>query len=224
MRWSDYLVESAEFEMAVKDIQPKMKDLYRVLKKNNFQMKDRDIAIYLSSAFRKKGIRFSEGPTSGPHFSPLIDGAEISKELSINVYYVPGFSKYFKRFVKENKYSDFFDIAKNQFFRGFAEVLVHEYRHKFQFKASKSKAYDQIIKPDEDKWKELYTKDKHELDAFAIQSAVQLLRTGKSNVLNQYQDDWQDNDRKTWQRFLKKVDANVQKLKKMGLEKYIKVV
>jgi len=224
MRLKEYLVESVEFSMVIKDIQPKMHDLYRVLKKNNFQMKDRDIEIYLNSAFRKKRIHFSEGPKSGPHWNPLIDGAEISQELEINLHYVPGFSKYFKRFAKENKYSDFFDIAKNQFFRGFAEVLVHEYRHKFQFKASKNKAYDQIIKPDEEAWKELYTKDKHELDAFALQSAVQLLRTGKSSVLNQYQDDWQANDRKTWQRFLKKVEANIQKLQKMDLEKYIKVV
>jgi len=222
MRFDDYLVESAEFEMVVKDLQPKMHDLYRVLKKNHFQMSDKDIAIYLNAAFRKKRIQFDKGPSSGTHWNPLIDSAGITDELDFIVDYVPGYSKYFKRFAKEGKFHDFFDIAKNQFFRGLAEVLAHEYRHKFQSLASSHKSFKVQALPDVIGW-EKYRSNKHELDAFALQSAIQILRTGKSIVLNQYQGTFQGKDKKTWNRFLKKTNANIKKLKSAGLEKYIKV-
>lgn len=223
MRWSNYLVESTEFEMVVKDIQPKMKDLYRVLKKNGFQMSDKDIAIYLSSAFRKKGIRFEKGPSSGNHWNPLIDGAGIEEDLSIIIEYVPGYSNYFKRFAKENKFNEFFDIAKNQFFRGVAEVLAHEYRHKFQSLVSGNKSFGQTFLPTEIGFVN-YRKQKHEIDAFALQSAIQLLRTGKSQISDQYKEEFEKEDKKVWQRFAKKLKSNISKIKKMDLEKYIKVV
>lgn len=223
MRFDDYLVESAEFAMVVKDLQPKMNDLYRVLKKNHFQMKDKDIAIYLNAAFKSKRIRFEKGPSAGAHWNPLIDGGGIENDLSIVLEYVPGFSNYFKRFAKEHKFSDFFDIAKNQFFRGFAEILSHEYRHKFQSLLSKHKSFRSVVDPDSEGYTE-YRRSKHEIDAFALQAAIQVLRTGKSSIVNQYQEDFQGSDKKTWQRFLKKVNANIHKLKKMDLEKYIKVV
>ena len=223
MRWSSYLVESAEFELAVKDIQPKMYDLYRVLKKNHFQMNDKDIAIYLNSAFKKKNISFEKGPSSGMHWNPLIDGAGITDDLSVTIEYVPGYSNYFRRFAKENKFNDFFDIAKNQFFRGVAEVLSHEYRHKFQSLLSKHKSFAQTSTPDDIGYRE-YRKDKHEIDAFALQSAIQILRTGKSTIADQYKENFAEDDKKVWQKFSKKLNSNIQKLKKMDLEKYIKVV
>lgn len=222
MRLKQVIQEAAEFQMVVKDIESKMYELYRVLKKNSWQMTDESLEKALDSIFSDRGIGFTKGGKRGPHFSSLITGAGVTEELFVVVEYVPGFSKYFRKFAKPGKDKIFFDVAKNDFFRSVAEVVAHEYRHMFQAYASGHKSMKSASKP-EDLGYSAYLKVPEELDAFALQAAIQQIRTGKSVIISHYYDYFSEEDPKVWQKFVKKVQNHIKDLKKRGMEKYIRV-
>ena len=58
MRLENLLNEAVEFQIVVKDIESKMHELYRVLKKNGFQMTDDALEKSLDSMFKDKNIGF----------------------------------------------------------------------------------------------------------------------------------------------------------------------
>jgi len=224
MRLLNTLQEAAEYQMIVKDIEPKMHELYRILKKNNFQMSDESLEKTLDAIFKDKGIGFTKGTKSGENFSKTIQSGGITEDLFIVLNYPPGFSKFFKRFAKPKGYENFFSIKKNEFFRSLAEVVSHEYRHLFQTIASKHKTMDKDTVPDRtDLGYKNYLKNPHELDAFALTAAIQNITIGQSSVLGQYHHYFKDDDPKIWKKFLKKSNAHVKDLKKRGLVKYIKL-
>ena len=223
MRLQKVLNEAAELQIVIKDIESKMHELYRILKKHGFQMTDEQLEKTLDSIFKDKGINFYIGKKRGAHYTPLIDGAAIHPDLDIEVELVPGFSQFFRRFAKEGKFQQFFNVGKNQFFYSLAEILSHEYRHLFQTLKSKGKMFKTATNPEYVGYSE-YKKTPAELDAFALQAAIQHIRTGKSIVVKEYAQMFSKDDPKVWQKFLKKADAQVKKIKKRGLDKLIKVV
>jgi len=222
MRLQKTLDEAAEFEIVVNDIQSSMHELYRILKKNSFNMTDISLEKTLDSIFKNKGIGFTKGPTKGPHVSSVISSAGITDELFVVVEYVPGFSKYFKRFAKEGKYENFFSITKNDFFRVLAQLVSHEYRHYFQGISSKMKSFKTGSDPSKIGFKDYY-KSPHEIDAFALQAAIQSIAKNDSDVISQYYYYFSEADPKIWKKFLKKTRSFVSDLKKRGMEKYIKI-
>jgi hypothetical protein len=223
MRLKNTLQEAAEFEMVVKDIHSKMYELFRVLKKNNFQMDDKSLEKSLDAIFKDKGIGFQIGRKRISSFSHVIQSGGMTDDLFIVIEYVPGFSKYFRRYAKPDKQNLFFDIAKNEFFRALAEIVSHEYRHIFQNLSAKGIGVGETSPSSSDKSWVSYYKSHEELDAFALQAAVQYLRHGESNIISNYDYHFSEKDPKTWRKFLKKFYMNVKELKKRGLEKYIRL-
>lgn len=222
MRLKGKLQEAAEFQMVVKDIESKMYELYRVLKKNGFQMSDSSLEKSLDSIFSDKGIGFQPGPRRGARFSQVIHGAGVTDQLFVVVEYTPGFSEYFRRFARPEKRELFFDIARNEFFRSLAEVVSHEYKHIFQSMASRGKTSHKETNPQKMGYAN-YLKSPEELDAFALQAAIQQMRTGESTTIQHYYHYFSEEEPKVWQRFVKKVHKHLKDLKKRGMEKYIRL-
>jgi hypothetical protein len=61
------------------------------------------------------------------------------------------------------------------------------------------------------------------LDAFALQAAIQVIRTGSSNIVGAYADEFKESDPKIWHKFAKKTSGMIKKIRARGLDKFIKV-
>ena len=134
------------------------------------------------------------GLTVGGHYEP--DGRQ--KDILINVH-----------FQKDCK-TVFFDHKDLQIFvQKLFTTYVHEKRHRYQYR-SRGDVYGPIyrcahIAKDKDHYRELnYYGDPDEIDAYALESAIEERIRGTQFVMAKYRDLFVDTDIKVYNKFLKK--------------------
>lgn len=137
-------------------------------------------------------------------------------ENTISLHLTKNAAGYFRRFSRKDKKDIFFDRRKNQFYKELYELLTHELTHELQVIKSNWK-----IRWD---WKEMdssYLSDKGEIDAFALQAALQIIHSDRSGVWDIYSSHKAKGliTDKVYNRFMKKVYSNIKELQKLGMTK-----
>ena len=223
MRFKEYIIEYKEIEFVGDLIMQKIIPLGNFLKKHNWIVTDKKLVDGLNKIFKDSiiGIVFKMSP-GGKSIYRYIDGGELeiaNGEINVYVYLNKGVSNFFKRFAKEEKEEKvFYDPRKNQFFSELLNMLSHEFRHIGQIKSSELKAL--MAGPDDPR----YIAHKTEIDAFAYQAAIEWLKYGKGGqVYNMYKNLFDDRDNKVYKRFLKRMEIYKKKLKKLKIDKLLKV-
>lgn len=106
----------------------------------------------------------------------ITDTEKNDTKYFVEIGVVKGFSNYFKRFAKN--VSKFYNIKQNQFLQDLLDLLSHEVVHIKQASKSGDK-FTQKYGPGDYKYDETYLAIPEELDAFAYQASIEVLRTGK---------------------------------------------
>lgn len=229
MRFKEYINEAAADEIKIVSyiIEPKVKLLYKFLKSNKWITDDKEITDILNILFKNKDIPivFDISREKNKIYR-YISGGEVEiggGEIVITVHLQKGISEFFKRFAKPDKDKMFLDMRKNQFFSDLLNILSHEFKHLTQIRASDIKAT--FIDPSDLDPKDYhkYTGSDVEIDSFAFQAAIEFLKYGKhGGVYKMYKKTFEVDDSR-YKKFLKKLESYKSKLKKMKLDKILKV-
>lgn len=137
-------------------------------------------------------------------------------DVTINLHLTKNAAEYFRRFAREDKKSWFFDKKKNQFYREVYELLTHEIAHELQAMKSSLK-----IDWNWEKMDSSYISNKGEIDAFALQAALQIINSDRSQIWDIYMTFKSKGliTDKVYNRFMKKVYKNIKELQRLGLTK-----
>ena len=217
-----YIYESnASAAQKGKKISDKMMEkLWVWLERNSFVVGEFELTDFLNK-ISPMGIRFelnyhkrNLGRLLGYGNIQSTKPISTKPEVSIRLDLTKNAADYFRRFAREDKKSTFFDKKKNQFYYELYELLTHELTHKLQLIKSNWK-----IKWD---WNEMdgsYLSVSGEIDAFALQAALQIIRGDKSqiwDVYSNFKSKGQITD-KVYNKFMKKVYLNIKELKRLGM-------
>jgi len=204
MRLLSYIKETTEPTVVpvVTLINSIMPELYRILSKHSWNVDDEMLIKILNGVFKRHGIEFDLS-LKRKSIKRLLGWGAFMLDGSMEIYIEPfKVSDYFRRFVKNNKYGDFFSIRKNQFLRDLFDVMTHEYIHAMQNLKSKGKFADVEQRDDDSAY--TYLSDKHEIEAYAQQAAIEIGRFGKSDTVERYLNTF-DRDDPALKRFFKKL-------------------
>ncbi|HUS51488.1 MAG TPA: hypothetical protein VMZ91_15065 [Candidatus Paceibacterota bacterium] len=219
MRFKEYITEVKEVNLINKMVGSLAKQLYPLFKKEKWVLNDEKLLKLLNKAYGQFDIKIkffiSSDKTS---MYRNISYAEVSIDYKqIEVYITKGSSEFFKRFAKPDKEKMFLDIRKNEFFSDLANILIHEIRHFYQIIMDPNTISIDPGEPGVKHWEYLETKS--EIDAFALQGAVEFLKLGKpGKIMNMYKD-YFEKDAKEYKKFLSKVERYKKKMKTIGLDK-----
>jgi len=197
-----------------------MKKLYKESKKYKFTWPTSIDLIHDLTKIAPKNISFRAKATGGLSslvLSAIYHGCDNTIEISI----APKAYLYFQRFNKEQKKDDFLDVRRNLFYKELIEVLSHELSHRRQLRVSDRKVDWDTGDRKASEYIRRYYSNKHEVDAFASQAAAQIAHGGYSTIFSEIEAMHKEGyiDTKTFNRFMKKVDNKLRKLKASG---YIK--
>lgn len=216
MRFRRYLTEitKSPFKELASNMRDDLSGLYDRLKKKNWVFTDNELASIMQDELA--GTRFIIGPRGGR--KKYVTSGEFNandQKMPWKIELTQGVSKFFRRFAKEEKKSVFLDVNKNAFIRELLSVMTHEIIHAFQMISSKGKAF---IKPYPKNFTNVqYFKDPLEIEAWAHDAALELVRTRESEIVSLYMMMFKTQEPKVWKKFMKKVVFYVQDIKKSGI-------
>lgn len=169
-----------------------------------------EIAVKIDIGKKGKGVRkyLAQGEFGGNY----------GKDYAWKIDMLPGFSKVFKRFVKERDWKNFMSPSKNPLFREMVEMLSHEILHSQQALNSAGAAFDPEIQGITSTYtgnmKE-YLKHPLEIETYAQQTAIDMIRKGHSVYIPVIRDLFPPSS-KVWKKFVKKHKYYLELLKKQG--------
>ena len=116
----------------------------------------------------------------------------------------------------------FLDINQNAFLRELFDILAHETIHAMQMfsidKTGDSERYAAGLKKQDIKGDpHSYYTDPREIEAYALQAAIEYARLGQSQIIANYEDRFKEQNPKVWKAFLKKYAFMKNEIKKSGL-------
>jgi hypothetical protein len=224
MRLKQYITEMTKPSInVIRDIiEKKLHWMYKNFQRKNWNIKDKDVVNILSKMFeddKRLFVRFYiDNDKKRTSIGKYIHIAQIYEDGSMTVGLRKDVGKFFRRFTRDDKQEIFFDINRNAFIRELFDTFIHEKLHYRQQIASKVGLVATIGLENED-----YFSDPFELEAFAQDAAVELLRYGQGGkIFNIYSTLFGTIDKddinyrkynKTWKIFLKKVMAFTKKIK-----------
>jgi len=145
-------------------------------------------------------------------------GGNYGKDYAWLIQMLPGFSKVFKRFAKEKDWKNFTNHNKNPLFREMLEMVSHEILHSQQALNSAGAAFDPELQGITSTFtgnQKDYLKHPLELEAYAQQTAIDMIRKGKSVYIPVMRDLFPPSS-KVWKKFIKKHKYYYELLKKQG--------
>lgn len=219
MKLSNYIVYESSAPAAQKGkkiTDNMMKKLWDWLEKKSFIISTDDLVKRLN-IISPRNMKFEHSTRKssvGRFLSYAIfkdEDVTITFEVNMNT------DKYFRRFAKEHKKNQFFDIKKNQFYKELLELMSHEITHQLQFQKGDIDAF--IDSSDEELGS--YLSRKWEIDSFAIQAALEIINGDRSRTWDVYTEFRASGEitSKIYNRFKKKVYQNIKELQKMGMAK-----
>jgi len=187
-----------------------MPELYRILSKHNWNVTDEMVIKIFNGVFKKYDMKFDLSLRK-VNVGRLIGWGQYETNNKTTLFVTPfKTSKYFQRFAKKGKYSDFFDIRKNEFLRNVCRVLAHEYIHAIQNYKSKGKFIIGYTGLDASTEAE-YLSSHIELDPHAQDAAIEIKEIGTSKTLKRYENAFEPTD-KPYKEFLKKLYFYIDKV------------
>ena len=184
MRLNRYIKEISDTTTikAKEIIVSNLPQLYNILKKKSFNITTKVLVNILNNLFKRYKIVFILSKSKKKRYKYITQGMMyVDGKIEIEIDNNQQVGKFFRRFAREDKKDDFFDVNKNGFLRDLLSTLSHEILHQ-----------DQLSKAGEENWKESgkseidYLSDPQELEAQAQDSAIEILRTGTSYTLQRY--------------------------------------
>lgn len=230
MRLKNFIYETTHATQMLQALKKDtMIDFYKVqkdLQRRNFIVSDKELIRILNKAFKDSGIFFRLVSKSEKGYKKYIAGGQLGNKgreapdwAVWTVDVIGGFSEYFKRFAKPGKEAYFRDVDLNEFLRELFDLLSHEMIHAGQVLRSQGLAFGStgstmpadgnIIK---------YLSNPAEIEAYALQSAVEYERSGKSPMYDLYINTFKKSS-KVLKRFLKKFAEYREQVKKSGTVK-----
>lgn len=232
MRLKNYITEVTKMANELKDIKKDFKEWFdiiaKVFDKRGWNMSDKDMLDALNAITKPQGVEWKiwKRRSSGKYLSGARFGGEgVERGIYFTVYVNPGFTEYFKRFEKPNRRKMLFDINQNAFLRELFDILAHETTHAMQLFAindfGNPDAYaDQMERQGEQDvvHKKLeYYSDPREIEAYALQAAIEYARLNQSRIIDIYHQYFKEDNPKVWKAFLKKYAFYKDEIKKSGL-------
>jgi len=216
MRLKRYIIEITDptIKRARRAIENNMVELYRILSKKGWNVDTKMVVKIMDGLFKRYNIRFKldkKGVKSSTQF--LTRGYFFTHDGRIEVYIDddPKTGKFFRRFAGSDKYDIFFDVGRNAFLRNLLDFLSHEIIHREQLNKA-GISFINSFNITDDSAGEDYLSDHFEIEAFAQDAAIQIVR-GKSPTIMKIYFDYFDIKDSTMKKFLKKVTQYVAKLK-----------
>ena len=194
-----------------------MKKLFEKLKNRSFVYGSTWDLIQDLNQISPKKVRFSRNThklSLGRFLSyATYDLLHPKIEIEVN----PKTDEYFRRFAKEKSQKFFFDSKKNQFYKELYEILSHEIVHKIQHtKAGRLEPFKENV---DDESEGGYVSAQVEIDAFALQAALEIIHGDRSAIWDTYSGHKAKGEitSKVYNKFMKKVYTNIRELKKLGM-------
>lgn len=223
------ITETTRMADELKDIKKDFKQWFTVLAKAldkaGWEINDEDLLKILNAITMPDGVEFVlwKRKSAGAYFSGAqFGGKPVERDIYFTVYTNPGFAEYFRRFVKPSRRKMFLDINQNAFLRELFDILAHETTHAMQTFAISDKGNpetyaakqkEQDIKGDPNSY---YT-DPREIEAYALQAAIEYARLNQSTIIAHYKEMFKETQPKIWKKFLKKYTFYKGEIKKSGL-------
>jgi len=216
MRLNNYINETTEgiTSLAKLIVTSMLNNIWLDLKKINFRLKSDKQLIDIMNKHNKYPdyVEFALSNKKRKSLSRIVsigifDMVEKNK-IIINVR--KDVYKFFDRFAKPNGEKIWFDLKKNQLTRDLISALSHEIIHSLQYLKSEG-----LANFPSNAITSVYISGHVEIEAFAAQAAVDLITTGKSKFYDLYKELFEEDEisRKTWNKFLKKLDIYKKEIK-----------
>lgn len=222
MKLKDYLKKSKNPAVIAREViqdKNKLNILYGKLKSRGWNVTTDELVDILNDLYKNSSIIFYNTHKKSKELVRRASMVTIHKKLSPKFYNIEiGLSekagRYFRKFAKNDKQEHFFDVMKNDVISSIVAYLSHELRHYQQLmKAGKHFTVSSVDKGLG------YFSIPDEIDAFAAQAAVEMLKSGTSNTLKMFMGHTEiepEDDKKTKNlkkkvrtRFLKKFNKNL---------------
>ena len=230
MRLEDYLMievtnMSEHLLDLKKDIQNWLKIVDKVLNKEGWYINDKDMLKVLNAITNSEGIEFIllKRKSSGKYISGAqFGGKSVERGIYFTVWVLPGFGDYFKRFSNPKKRKMFLDVNQNAFARELYDVLSHETAHAMQAIAITDRGdQEKYVASTQQQNREGdpigYYSDPREVEAYALQAAIEYTRLHKSHIIDLYYYYFKENNPKIWKSFLKKYSFYKKQIKDSGI-------
>jgi len=192
-----------------------MDKFFSKLQKKSFVYATMDDLVFDLNQVSPKMIKF-DTKMSKRNLGMYISGGIFDWDTKkIHIHLTNKLNDYLRRFAREDKQSNYFDVKKNMFYKELLEVLSHEIVHTFQYQVAHLKPFEQITPDDMGG----YLSRQVEIDAYALHAAIQIINSDRSSIWDSYEKFYSngDIDKKQYKKFVKKVYANIREIKKLGL-------
>jgi hypothetical protein len=213
-RLESFIHRDRIIDRVIKIINNNIGNVGRILMKHSWNVNDDMLIKILNGTFNRYNIIFFPSTSkksqkikkyiSDAKAWIITDTEKKETKYIVEIRVVKDFSNYFRRFA--GNVSKFYKIKENQFLKDLLDLLSHEIVHIKQ--ASKSgKKFVQSQKPEDYSYDDTYLAIPEELDAFAYQAAIEVLRTGKlegSEVYKRYAKTFEKND-PIFKKFMKRL-------------------
>lgn len=208
-----------------KDIQKWLKIVGKVLDKEGWYINDEDMLKILNAITNPEGVEFNllKRKSGGKYISgALFGGKSVERGIYFTIWVLPGFADYFKRFNNPKKRKMFLDVNQNAFARELYDVLAHETAHAMQAIAITDRGdqerYVASTKQQDREGDPIgYYSDPREVEAYALQAAIEYTRLNQSRIIDLYNHHFKENNPKVWKNFLKKYSFYKKQVKDSGV-------
>ena len=198
---------------ARKVIENNLVELYRILSKKSWNVDTKMVVKIMDGLFKRYKIRFILDKKGRSKYTQFLTRAyffSYDGHIDIYVNNDPKTGKFFRRFVGPDKYDTFFNVEQNAFLRNLLDFLSHEIIHIEQLKKA-GMSFINSLNPD-DAIADDYLSDHFELEAYAQDAAIQIMRGVPPTIMKIYYNHF-DLDNPVMKKFLKKVSQYISKLK-----------
>lgn len=170
-------------EKAKKVIEYNIPKLYNILSKKSFNISNNVLVNILNNLFKNNNIKFKLVPIgTKKRYRYIVAGYMfIDGRIEIEISNNKKTGKFFRRFAQENKKESFFSIEKNAFLQELLSIISHEMIHIEQYKKSGTKGWLETGETEAE-----YLADPQELEAYAQDAAIEIIRRGKSHTIKRY--------------------------------------
>lgn len=208
-----------------KDIINWFKIIGKVFDKEGWNVNSKDMLNVLNAIVNSEGVEFIslKRKSSGKYISGAqFGGKSVDRGIFFTVWVNPDFADYFRRFSKPNRRKMFLDINQNAFARELYDVLAHETAHAMQAiaitdRGNQEKYVASTQQQDRENDPIGYYADPREVEAYALQAAIEYVRLNQSRIIDLYQYHFKENNPKIWKKFLKVYSFYKKQVKDTGI-------
>ena len=213
-RLESFIHRDRIIDRVIKIINNNIGNIGRILMKYSWNVNDDMLIKILNGTFNRYNIAFfpstfKKNQKIKKYISDakawiITDPEKRETKYFVEVRVVKDFSRYFRRFA--GNVSKFYKIKDNQFLKDLLDLLSHEVVHIKQASKSGDK-FSQNRKESDYENDFTYLSIPDELDAFAYQAAIEVLRTGKlegSTTYKRYTNVF-EKDHPTFKKFMKRL-------------------